>query len=205
MNTVTLTSPRSRLWALRVLVVVLAVSMTVAIGNAADSRGSSAAPVATVAWALVTMALVVALVVPSPLALTVVRLLAPGTLPAAVAAVALGGGAVWGSIALVIAVLVSMIALSAEVAEALVQGSAYGREYRLPLRTPAMLVIPTVLVWSVWCMVVLGAVLEHGDVRGKRVLSLEVDFLHRLKGQGAQRHGAPARQFVEQPFEVLGR
>ncbi|HRB02457.1 MAG TPA: hypothetical protein PLP26_03775, partial [Ilumatobacteraceae bacterium] len=160
MNTVTLTSPRSRLWALRVLVVVLAVSMTVAIGNAADSRGSSAAPVATVAWALVTMALVVALVVPSPLALTVVRLLAPGTLPAAVAAVALGGGAVWGSIALVIAVLVSMIALSAEVAEALVQGSAYGREYRLPLRTPAMLVIPTVLVWSVWCMVVLGAVLE---------------------------------------------
>ncbi len=160
MNTDTLTSPRRALWALRVAVVVLAVSLTTAIGNAADSRSSSAAPVATVAWALVTMAMVVALVVPGPLALTVMRVLAPATIPAAVITVALGSGALWGTIAVVTAVVTTMIALSAEAGEALVQGSAYGREHRLPLRAPAMLLIPMVLVWSVWCVLQLSAILE---------------------------------------------
>jgi len=56
----------------------------------------------------------------------------------------------------------SLVALSAEAAEALVQGSAYGREYRLPLRTPAALLLPMLLVWSVWCTVLLVATLELG-------------------------------------------
>lgn len=162
MNSSDLTSPRSSLWMLRVLVVVLAASTAVAIDNAASSRSAAAAPAASLAWGMVTMAMVVALVVPGPLALTVVRMLAPATVPATVTALALGGGALWGSIAVVAAVLTSMVALSAEAAEALVQGSAYGREYRLPLRTPAALLIPMVLVWSVWCTVMLSAVLEIG-------------------------------------------
>jgi len=165
MNTADLTSPRSSLWTLRLLVVVLAASMTVAIGNAADSRSSPAAPVATIAWGLMTVAMVIALVVPGPLALTVMRILAPATVPAAVAVLALGSGALSGAIAMVAAVLTSMVALSAEAAEALVQGSAYGREHRLPLRTPAALLIPIVLVWSVWCTVLLSAVLEIGAGR----------------------------------------
>ncbi len=163
MNSSALTSPRTSLWTLRVLVVVLAASMTVAIANAADSRGSTAAPVATIAWGLVTMTMVVSLVVPGPLALTVLRVLAPATVPAAVTALALGGEAPWGAIAVVAAVLTTMVALSAEAAEALVQGSAYGREYRLPLRTPAVLLLPMLLVWSVWCTVLLGAILELGS------------------------------------------
>ena len=162
MNAAELTSPRSSLWTLRVLVVALAASMTVAIGNAADSRSAAAAPVATILWGLVTMVLVIALVVPGPLALTVLRMLAPATVPAAVTALVLGAGALWGTIAIVTSVLTSMVALSAEAAEALVQGSAYGREYRLPLRTPAMLLIPILLVWSVWCTVLLSAILELG-------------------------------------------
>ena len=162
MNTADFTSPRSSLWTLRLLMVVLAAALTVAIGNAAEERSSAAAPTATIAWGLVTMAMVIATVVPSPLALTVMRLLAPATVPAAVAALALGSGALSGAIAVATAVLTSMVALSAEAAEALVQGSAYGREHRLPLRTPAALLIPILLVWSVWCTVLLSAVLEIG-------------------------------------------
>ena len=165
MKTAVVTSPRGSLWTLRVLVVVLAASMAAAIAHAADSRSSTAAPVATIAWGLVTMAMVVALVVPSPLALTVMRVLAPATVPAAVTAATLGGGALWSTIAVVTSVLTGMVALSAEAAEAFVQGSAYGREYRLPLRTPAVLLMPMLLVWSVWCTVLLGAVLELGAGR----------------------------------------
>lgn len=160
MNTADVTSPRTTLWTLRLLVIVLAAAMTVAIGHAADSRSSTAAPVGTIAWGAVTMALVVALVVPGPLALTVVRILAPATVPSAATALALGGGALWGTIAVVASVLTCVVGLSAEAAEALVQGSAYGREHRLPLRTPALLLMPMVLIWSVWCTVTLSAVLE---------------------------------------------
>lgn len=162
MNAAEVTSPQSSLWTLRVLVVALAISMTVAIGNAADVRSSAAAPVATIAWGLGTIALVIALVVPSPLALTLVRMLAPATMAAAVTALLLGGGALWGTVAVVTSVLTSMVALSAEAAEALVQGSAYGREYRLPLRTPAVLLMPMLLIWSVWCTALLSAVLALG-------------------------------------------
>jgi len=160
MNTSALTTPRTSLWALRALVVVLAASMSVAIANAADSRSSTATPVATITWGLATMAMVIALVVPGPLALTVLRVLAPATVPATVTALVLGGGALWGTVAVVAAVVTSLVALSAEAAEALVQGSAYGREYRLPLRTPAALLLPMLLVWSVWCTVLLVATLE---------------------------------------------
>jgi len=162
MNTSALTSPRTSLWTLRVLLVVLAASMAVAIANAADARSSTAAPVATIAWGVATMAMVVALVVPGPLALTVMRVLAPATVPAAVTALALGAGALWGASAVVASVLTSMVALSAEAAEALIQGSAYGREYRLPLRTPAVLLLPMLLVWSIWCTVLLSAILGLG-------------------------------------------
>jgi len=162
MNTGDLTSPRSSLWTLRLLVVVVAASMTVAIADAADARSSAAAPAATTAWSLMTVAMVIALVVPAPLSLTVMRILAPATVPAAVTVLALGNGALWGAVALVAAVLTAMVSLSAEAAEALVQGSAYGREHRLPLRTPAALLIPMLLVWSVWCTVLLSAVLELG-------------------------------------------
>ena len=165
MKTSVLTSPRTSLWTMRVLVVVLAASMAVAIANAAQARSATAAPVANIAWGLATMAMVVALVVPSPLALTVMRVLAPATVPAAVTALTLGGGALWGTIAVVTSVLTSMVALSAEAAEALVQGSAYGRENRLPLRTPAVLLMPMLLVWSVWCTVLLSAILEIGAGR----------------------------------------
>ena len=65
------------LWMLRVLSVLLATAMAVAIGGATDGRSAAAGPLATAAWGLVVAALAIALVVPSPLGLTVLRLLLP--------------------------------------------------------------------------------------------------------------------------------
>ncbi|MOA22231.1 hypothetical protein D3C78_1427780 [compost metagenome] len=53
--------------------------------------------------------------------------------------------------------------------------------------------------------VLLGAVLEHGDVRGERVFALEVDLLDGLEGQRRQIHVTPTGQLVEQPLKVFGR
>ncbi|MCY1341956.1 hypothetical protein D9M69_279280 [compost metagenome] len=53
--------------------------------------------------------------------------------------------------------------------------------------------------------VLLGAVLEHGDVRGEGVFALEVNLFDRLKGQRRQIDIAPARHLVEQALEILRR
>jgi hypothetical protein len=162
MNSADLTSPRISLWTLRVFVVALAAVMAVAIGRAAHDRTDGAAVVALAVWALIVFTLVLAAVVPGPLSLTVVRVLTPATVPATIAVWALGSGAFWGVASLATAVITTMVGLSAEAAEALVQGSAYGREQRLPLRTPVIMLLPMLLIWSVWCSVLLGAVLELG-------------------------------------------
>jgi hypothetical protein len=151
-------SPRAFLWSLRVLVVAGAATMGLAIGNATDARATAAGVVATAAWGAAIAALVIALVVPSPLGLTVVRLLVPAAVPAAVIAWVAGAGTGWGSAALTVALLATLVAFSAETAEALVQGSAYGNEQRLPLRAPAALLLPMVVTWALWCACALAAV-----------------------------------------------
>ncbi len=153
------------LWALRALVVALAASMGLAIGAAADGRDGAASLVATIGWGLAIAALVVSLVVPSPLGLTVVRLVLPATVPAAIIAWVAGAGPGWGGATLTLAALATLVALSAETAEALVQGSAYGHEQRLPLRAPAALVLPMVVLWALWCACALAAVLLLGGRR----------------------------------------
>lgn len=111
------------------------------------------------AWAAAVAAVVIDLVVPSPLALTVVRLILPATVPAASIALAFGADTVPGICAVTVALLATLVAYSAETAEALVQGSAYGEERRLPLRVPAALLLPMALSWTLWCSAVIGAML----------------------------------------------
>lgn len=151
-------APRSLLWAVRLSVLALAASMALALSAATDGRASIAGTVVAVAWGAVVAVLVVALVVPSPLSLTAVRLLLPATVPAAAAAAGCGAAA-WGAAALSVALLATLAGFSAEAAEAFVQASAYGDEHRFPLRPPAALLIPMVLSWAVWCAAALGAVL----------------------------------------------
>ncbi len=162
MNASSAVNPRTYLWALRILAVALAPLMGLAISSATDGRSPVAAMVATIAWGAAIGCLVIDLVVPSPLGLTLLRLVLPATVPAAVVALTLGATPAWGVPALAVAVLATLVAFTAESAEAMVQGSAYGDEQRLPLRVPAALLPPMALSWMLWCAAVLAAVLLLG-------------------------------------------
>jgi len=158
-------SPRTSLWALRVLTVVLAAVMGLALASATQDRGSAAGTVANVAWGLVVAALVIDLVVPSPLGLTIVRMVLPLSVPAAALALAYGASPARGVSALALALLATLVAFSAEAGEALVQGGAYGEERRLPLRPPAVVLPFMVVSWVVWAALALVAVLALSDHR----------------------------------------
>ena len=152
-------SPRSMLWALRLLVVAVAPTLAFAVDGATEQRGEPAATVATAAWGVVVAVVLVALVAPSPLGLTVTRSALPLLVPGAIAALVLGADPAWGVAALALALLATLVAFTAESAEAFVQAAAYGDEQRLPLRVPAALLPPMVLSWMVWAAVALAAVL----------------------------------------------
>lgn len=162
MNTGTVVTPRTFLWVLRGCTVLLAAAMALALADAGDGRTSWAGSVAIAAWALLVCAVVISEVVPGPLGLTVVRVLLPLAVPAAIAALVLGASPLWGVAALALALLAALVALSAENAEAFAQAAAYGDERRLPLRAPAATLLPMGLSWLVWCALTLAAVLLLG-------------------------------------------
>lgn len=147
------------LWALRALMVGLAPALAFAVDGALDERASVAGTVATAAWGIVVAAVLVALVAPSPLGLTVTRTALPLLVPGATVALVMGAAPAWGVAALTLALLATLVAFTAETAEAFVQAAAYGDEQRLPLRPPAALLVPMVLSWVLWCALALGAVL----------------------------------------------
>ncbi len=147
------------LWALRALMVGLAPALAFAVDGALDERASVAGTVATAAWGIVVAAVLVALVAPSPLGLTVTRTTLPLLVPGATVALVMGAAPAWGVAALTLALLATLVAFTAETAEAFVQAAAYGDEQRLPLRPPAALLVPMVLSWVLWCALALGAVL----------------------------------------------
>lgn len=152
-------SPRSMLWALRLLVVMLAPALALAVDGAVDQRAALAGTVATAAWGVVVAVVLVALVAPSPLGLTITRTTLPLLVPGAAIALVLGATPAWGVAALALALLAVLIAFTAETAEAFVQAAAYGDEQRLPLRAPAALLAPMVLSWVVWAALALAGVL----------------------------------------------
>ena len=160
----TLLSPRTFLWSLRVVWVALAVALGIAISRAVHDHGTSRVLAPVVWWAVVAV-VVVALVVPSATSLTAVRLLVPATVPAALAALVVGAPAGAGVVALALAMVATLVSLSGEAGEALVQGSAYGDERRFPLRVPAPMLLPVLLSWVLWCTATLGAVVLLGAQR----------------------------------------
>ena len=100
---------------------------------------SGAVSFVLLAWGWVAWAgLLLALLVPAAVSLTAVRLVAPLAFAAAVA----DGRVVSVSVATAAFVLL----MTADVADTLVQGSAYGAETRFLLRTPVPYFVPAVLV-----------------------------------------------------------
>ena len=96
------------------------------------------------------VATLVATFVPSTLSLTVLRVAAPAVPLAVVVALLAGGGAAAGTLGMVAGLVAALVALSPATGEAFVDGSSYGDERRLPLRTPTPLLAgPVELVWLV--------------------------------------------------------
>jgi subtilisin family serine protease len=158
----TLLSPRTFVTMLRVLWVALAVVMGFTIASAGDEHTKAAGFVSATGWWLVVAVVVVALVVPSALGLTLVRLVAPFTIVIAITALVLGASGTLGAIAVALAAVVALVAMSGEVGDAIVQGSAYGKEHRFLLRPPAALLVPLAVSWMVWAAALVGAVLLLG-------------------------------------------
>jgi hypothetical protein len=149
--------PRHFLWVLRVAWVSVATAVGLALGTALQQASSTARIVSSVAWWAAVGMVVVALVVPGPLSLTVARVLVPASIPVAVIAWMAGAGAARGIGGTALAAVATVVVLSAECAEALAQGSAYGHERRFPLRTPAAILPIAIVTWLVWCAVLLAA------------------------------------------------
>lgn len=141
-------SPRIALWSTRVAMVALAVALALAL------EGRTAL---TVVWWVCAAGVLVALMVPGPVALTACRMLVPLTVPVGVLLVIDGDTAPASIAALSLAAVTTALLLTGELGEAFVQAAAYGHERRFPLRVPVA-VMPAVLVsWTVWAGLVVAA------------------------------------------------
>jgi hypothetical protein len=141
---------------LRILWATLPFTLGPLLGDALDTRSSSfRTAVSVVCWVVWALGLV-AMLVPRPITLTVVRVVAPASLAAAVWAVLAVDDldTATAVIGLVAAVAVTIAALVAPVGEAFVDGSSYGDERRMPLRPPGMLLLGPLQV--AWAAVVVG-------------------------------------------------
>lgn len=146
---------RLRLRPLQVLWVVLAL---VGGGPAADALDGRSSPVvwllAVVGWVAWAAALV-AMLVPRTSSLTVVRIVVPAAWLAAVVAVAAGDtSSVLDAVTVLVATVALLLALAPWVTDAFVDGSSYGPERRIALRTPVAI---AVLAGIAWTAVVAGA------------------------------------------------
>ena len=130
----------------------------VCVNQALESRSATASTVIAVTLWLGFAIGLVATLVPSPLGLTIVRLLAPLTVVVAVASWVMGADLAAGAGALAITVVATLAILGASLGETFVQGSAYGDERRLPLRPPAAFLLPLAIVWVLWTCAVVAAV-----------------------------------------------
>jgi hypothetical protein len=141
-----------RLAPLRLLWVTLPFTLGPLLADGLDPRaGGYRTAVSVGCWAI-WAAVLVATLVPRTLTLTVVRLAAPATVPAALWALLAADDpdAVIATVGLVAAAATTLAALLSPVGEAFVDGSSYGDERRMPLRPPgALLLGPLELAWIV--------------------------------------------------------
>lgn len=141
---------RLRLWPLRVLWVVLALCAAGPGGDALDGRSTSVVVAVTAAAWVGWAGALVAMLVPRTLSLTAIRILVPAGWAAAVAAVAIGDTAdALDAVTLTVATAALVFALSPITTDSCVDGSSYGPERRIALRTPLVLSIIAAITWLV--------------------------------------------------------
>jgi hypothetical protein len=148
-------------WGPRIAWGLVGVAGTWSLGDALDGRSAALRTTVTVGAWLVWGTGVVALVVPSPLGLTIMRMTNAVTCGAAVVSWACGApvsGATFTACAVVSGLLVG----GAEFGQRCVQASAYGDERRFLLRPPAAFLLPIAVAGVVWVAAVLAAPLLLG-------------------------------------------
>jgi hypothetical protein len=152
-------APSVPIWLVRAAWVVLLAGVP-AFTGALDGRSGPVQVVAAAGLWLAWATGFVATLVPSPVSLTLVRVLAPGAPVAAIAAASAGAGAVAAVVAIALGVLTVVVAFTAEVGQAFVQASAYGDEARFLLRPPGPLVAgPLELAWVLTAAAAVGPML----------------------------------------------
>lgn len=133
-------------WVLRVLWLLLPFTAGPALADALDGASTPVRTVASTGLWLAWAVAVVAVLVPRPLGLTAVRVIAPGAVVALVAAAAGGHTSVPG---VLVAAAVVVLVSTPEVATVFVNGAAYPNERRFPLRAPGPLLFgPIELTWA---------------------------------------------------------
>lgn len=114
-----------------------------------DSRSPARTIVSVALWAAWALTMLATLV-PRTFTLTVVRIVAPATLAAAVWATVVAGFDGAAAVGLVGAAAVAVMVFDPALGEVFVNGSSYGPELRLPLRPPAAVLLgPLPLAWTV--------------------------------------------------------
>ncbi len=152
-------------WGVTAAWVLLGGAMVVASRSALEGRSDVAAVVVgVVLWSMWGVGLV-AVLVPSTVSLTALRMMTPMSIVAGVASMAFGGSVAVCTAAVAVAGAATVVVCSAPVGELFVQASAYGHERRLPLRLPAALLAPLAVVWLVWAALWCAAVLLLGGQR----------------------------------------
>jgi hypothetical protein len=137
-------------WLVRAIWATMPLTVGDLLSAALDGRsGPVRLTTVVMAWALWAAGLLATLVTLPP-ALTVLRILAPLPLAAAIAAAGDTAPSAIGWVGLGSAALVAVVTLSAEVGGDFIDGASYGDERRFGLRPPgALLLGPLQLVWLV--------------------------------------------------------
>ncbi len=135
-------------WPVRAAWLVVPLGLGPAVAEALDAGSRPVQLVTSVgAWAG-WLVVLVATLVPTTLSLTIVRVGGPAAAAAGVAALAAAGPSAATLLGSVVGVVAALACLAPDTAEAFVDGSSYGDERRLPLRTPgALLLGPVELAW----------------------------------------------------------
>jgi hypothetical protein len=142
-------------WLIRASWLVLPVALGPAVGGALAARSAPVqGSVAIMAWGLWTAG-VIAVLVPRTLGLTALRTVAPAALGLAGWAALNHDDAVAATVAVAVAAVATVVALSPATGDLFVNGSAYGDERRFALRPPAAVILGPVQL--VWLLVAAGA------------------------------------------------
>ena len=155
--TTRLTTDRVLVWGARLLWAGLALLLAPAIGRALDDHSRAVQVTGAVgAWAAWFVALV-ALLLPNAVSLTIVRMIAPGSVLVALVAGAAGASPTAFVVGLASSVVVTLLVFSGEVGQRFVLGSAYGDEVRFPMRPPGPLLLgPIPMLWLLTAVAVMA-------------------------------------------------